>query len=117
MFDLGWMEVLVIGVVALIIVGPKDLPMMFKTVGNFVGKTKRMAREFQTTMNAAADETGLKETTDILKNINESRDPKTFFNKAKTDLLDESKESAKNRVRKKPMVKENKKDLASTKNQ
>ena len=35
MFDLGWMELLVIGVVALIVVGPKDLPIMFKTVGNF----------------------------------------------------------------------------------
>ena len=35
MFDLGWMELLVIGVVALIVVGPKDLPVMFKTVGNF----------------------------------------------------------------------------------
>ena len=117
MFDLGWMELLVIGVVALIVVGPKDLPMMFKTVGTFVGKTKRMAREFQSTMNAAADETGLKETTDILKNINESSDPKAFFKKAKTDFLDESKESVKNQAHKKPMVKEKKKDLASTKDQ
>ena len=99
MFDLGWMELLIIGVVALIVVGPKDLPMMFKTVGNFVGKAKRMAREFQTTMDAAASTSGLKETTDLLKKIENPTDPKTFFKKAKDDLLtntnDKSKEEQK----------------------
>ena len=69
MFDLGWMELLIIGVVALIVVGPKDLPMMFKTVGIFVGKAKKIAREFQTTMNAAASETGLQETAEMFKDI------------------------------------------------
>ena len=75
MFDLGWMELLIIGIVALIVVGPKDLPMMFKTVGNFVGKAKKMARDFQMTMNAAASETGLKETSDILKKIDDVKNP------------------------------------------
>ena len=117
MFDLGWMELLVIGVVALIVVGPKDLPMMFKTVGNFVGKTKRMAREFQSTMNAAADDTGLKETTDILKNINDVRDPKAFLKKANTDFLNENNENFKNQTHKKSVVKEKSKDIASSKNQ
>ena len=87
MFDMGWMELLIIGVVALIVVGPKDLPMMFKTVGNFVGKAKRMAREFQTTMNAAASETGLNETADILKTIDKTRNPKAFFENAKEGLI------------------------------
>ena len=40
MFDLGLTELLVIGVVALIVVGPKDLPVMFRNVGRFVGKAK-----------------------------------------------------------------------------
>ncbi len=90
MFDLGWMELLIIGVVALIVVGPKDLPMMFRTVGNFVGKTKRIAREFQNTMNEAAAESGLRETSEILKKIDDVKDPKTFFKKAKTEILSES---------------------------
>lgn len=61
MFDLGWTELLVIGVVALIVVGPKDLPILFRRVGQFVGKAKGMAREFSTAMNDAADDTGMRE--------------------------------------------------------
>ncbi|MEP2843311.1 MAG: Sec-independent protein translocase protein TatB, partial [Alphaproteobacteria bacterium] len=61
MFDLGWTELLVIGVVALIVVGPKDLPVLFRRVGQFVGKAKGMAREFSQAMNDAADESGMRE--------------------------------------------------------
>jgi len=61
MFDLGWSELLIIGVVALIVVGPKDLPILFRKVGQFVGKAKGMAREFSSAMNDAADDTGVRE--------------------------------------------------------
>lgn len=47
MFDIGWTEMLVISVIAILVVGPKDLPAMLRTVGQFVGKAKRMARDFQ----------------------------------------------------------------------
>lgn len=67
MFDLGWTELLVIGIVALIVVGPKDLPGMFRAVGNFVGKAKRMARDFSQAMNDAADEAGVKDVSDSLR--------------------------------------------------
>ena len=63
MFDLGWAELLIIGIVALIVVGPKDLPVMFRRVGQFVGKAKGMAREFSTAMHDAADESGVREAT------------------------------------------------------
>ena len=100
MFDLGWMELLIIGVVALIVVGPKDLPIMFKTVGNFVGRAKKMAREFQRTMESAASETGLKETSDIFKTIDSAKNPKAFFEKASADLGNESLESSENEQQK-----------------
>ncbi|MEM6758380.1 MAG: Sec-independent protein translocase protein TatB [Pseudomonadota bacterium] len=67
MFDLGLPELLVIGIVALIVIGPKDLPVMFRNVGRFVGKAKGMAREFSTAMNQAAEESGVKDLQKTLK--------------------------------------------------
>ena len=53
MFDLGWTELLLIGIVALIVVGPKELPVLFRKAGQFVGKIRGMAREFSRAMNSA----------------------------------------------------------------
>lgn len=61
MFDLGWTELLVIGIVALIVVGPKDLPILFRRAGQFVGRLRGMAREFTSAMNEAADQAGVSE--------------------------------------------------------
>ncbi|MDE0307124.1 MAG: Sec-independent protein translocase protein TatB [Albidovulum sp.] len=75
MFDIGWSELLIIGIVALIVVGPKDLPGMFRALGRFTGKMRGMAREFQRAMNQAADESGVK---DIAKDIKIAASPKKF---------------------------------------
>lgn len=69
MFDIGWTEMLVVGIVALIVVGPKDLPVLFRRVGQFVGKAKGMAREFSSAMNDAADQSGMRE---MSSNLNKS---------------------------------------------
>jgi twin arginine-targeting protein translocase TatB len=47
MFDIGWGELLLIGVVALIVIGPKELPGTLRTLGQWMGKLRRMASEFQ----------------------------------------------------------------------
>ena len=72
MFDLGLTELLLIGIVALIIVGPKDLPVLFRRVGEFVGRMKGMAREFTSAMNDAADEAGVK---DVAKTMRAATSP------------------------------------------
>ena len=72
MFDLGLTELLLIGIVALIIVGPKDLPVLFRRVGEFVGRMKGMAREFTSAMNDAADDAGVK---DVAKTMRAATNP------------------------------------------
>ena len=67
MFDFGLTELLLIGIVALIVVGPKDLPVLFRRVGEFVGRMKGMAREFTSAMNDAADQAGVKDVTKSIK--------------------------------------------------
>jgi sec-independent protein translocase protein TatB len=47
MFDVGWSELLLIGIVALIVIGPKELPGTLRTLGQWMGKLRRMASEFQ----------------------------------------------------------------------
>jgi sec-independent protein translocase protein TatB len=47
MFDIGWQEIFIIAVVVIIIVGPKDLPRVLRTVGLWTGKARSMVREFQ----------------------------------------------------------------------
>jgi sec-independent protein translocase protein TatB len=56
MFDIGWSELVVIGVVALIAIGPKELPGVLRMVGQWIGKARRMAGEFQSQFQEAMRE-------------------------------------------------------------
>ena len=55
MFDLGWQELFVIGAVALIVVGPKDLPKLFNKAGKILGKIKQISREFYEQINETVE--------------------------------------------------------------
>lgn len=68
MFGLGWTEMLVIGVVALIVIGPKDLPVLMNRMGKFVSSIRKMGSEFQREINKAS---GLDQITDLRKSITE----------------------------------------------
>ena len=69
MLDVGWSELLLIGVVALIVVGPEDLPRMFHTLGRMTAKAKAMAREFSGAMEDAARESGIKDAASSLDEV------------------------------------------------
>jgi sec-independent protein translocase protein TatB len=56
MFDIGWSELLVIAVVALIAIGPKELPGVLRNVGHWMGKIRGMAAEFQSQFREAMRE-------------------------------------------------------------
>ena len=75
MFDLGMSELLVIGIVALIVIGPKDLPGLFRSLGQFTGKMRGMAREFSRAMEAAADESGVR---DVARDIKTATSAKSM---------------------------------------
>jgi sec-independent protein translocase protein TatB len=71
MFDIGWSELVVIAVVALIAIGPKELPGVLRTVGAYMGKIRRMASEFQGQFQEAMREA---EMADIKKSVDEMSD-------------------------------------------
>ena len=82
MLDIGWTEILVITVIALFIVGPKDIPKALKTVGIWVGKLKSLSREFQNTVEDAVRDSELDE---VKKQIESA---KTDFTKGMTETID-----------------------------
>lgn len=61
MFEIGWAELAVVFVVALLVIGPKDLPVAMRTVGVWMGRLRRMAREFQSSVDDVLRESELKE--------------------------------------------------------
>lgn len=67
MFGLNWPELLIISVVALIVIGPEDLPQMFRQLGRFTGKLRQMSREFSRAMEQAAKDTGVSDVARDLK--------------------------------------------------
>ena len=68
MFGIGWTEMLVLGVVALIVIGPKDLPVLMNRLGKAVATIRRMGSEFQREINKT---TGLDQITDLRRSITE----------------------------------------------
>jgi sec-independent protein translocase protein TatB len=98
MFDIGWSEMAVILLVALVVIGPKDLPRVARTVGRWAGKGRAMAREFQTALEDMAREAELDKVkseiekagrtiekagrTDLAKSIEKTVDPSGELSKA-----------------------------------
>ncbi|TDR93571.1 Sec-independent protein translocase protein TatB [Enterovirga rhinocerotis] len=70
MFDMSWGEIMVIGGVALIVIGPKDLPKALRTVGQMTAKVRRMAGEFQSQFSEAMREAELEDVKKEMEGLN-----------------------------------------------
>ena len=99
MFDIGWSEMAIIMLVALIVIGPKDLPRVARNVGKWVGKGRALAREFQRQLEDMAREAELDKVkseiekagrTDLKRSIERQIDPKGDLK----DAFDVSKKEA-----------------------
>jgi sec-independent protein translocase protein TatB len=82
MFDIDAGKILVVGVVALLVIGPKDLPRVLRTVGQTVGKMRRMASEFQNQFMDAIKEADLEDVKKEISAINESAKIDSAFDPA-----------------------------------
>src|ERR1700710_2399195 len=76
MFDIGWSELVVIAVVALVAIGPKELPGVLRMVGQWMGKARKMAGEFQGQFREAMREA---EMADLKKTFDEVREAASGF--------------------------------------
>jgi len=59
MFDIGWAEMALVSTVIIVVVGPKELPVVLRTIGRAVSRARAMAREFRDSIDEMADEADL----------------------------------------------------------
>ncbi len=69
MFDIGWSELLVIAVVAIVVVGPKELPKLMRGFGHYAGKLRRAAAEFQRQFEEAMREAEVDEVKKAIESV------------------------------------------------
>lgn len=94
MFDIGWSEMMFVAIIAILVIGPKDLPKTIATIGKYIRKAKGFARDFQSGIDDLAKEADLddikKSVTgqdfNIKKQIEDAVDPTGEFSKAFEDL-------------------------------
>src|SRR5438094_684229 len=97
MFDISWSELLVIAVVAIVVIGPKDLPRVLRSLGRWTGQVKRMARDFQNQFNEALREAELdtiKKDVEDLGKIDPVGDVRNEMAKTNAEIMTELKKTA-----------------------
>lgn len=102
MFDIGWPELFVIAVITILVVGPKEIPTVLRTVMSMMRKVKDMAREFQSGIDDVVREAELDEmkrelekSADIKEEIEQSIDPDGELSSSIRDMKDTVEESGK----------------------
>ena len=91
MFDIGWTEMMVVAIVAILFVGPKELPGMLRTIGRSIKKIRAMAGDFQEQFNDALKDSeldGVKDTINDVRNLDPTKAIKDKLNPLKSELED-----------------------------
>jgi sec-independent protein translocase protein TatB len=86
-FDIGWTEMLVVAVVMILVVGPKDLPGMLRTIGKSVGNVRRMASDFQRQFSDALKEADIDEVKKEISGATSFSNPLEDINKSAEELM------------------------------
>jgi sec-independent protein translocase protein TatB len=88
MFDIGWGEFLVIGIVALIVIGPRELPGVLRTIGQGISKIRRMASEFQGQFQEAMREAEMAELKKSVDEVSAAARGFTYYDPMNPDGLE-----------------------------
>jgi sec-independent protein translocase protein TatB len=80
MFDIGWSELVIAAVVALIVIGPKELPGVLRAIGHWMGKIRRMASEFQGQFQEAMREAEMADLSKQVDDLGAAANDLTNFN-------------------------------------
>jgi len=88
MFDIGWTELLVLAVLAILIVGPKDLPRMLYSLGQALGKMRRQADDFRRQFNESMREAGMDEVRNDMKKMSDLNPANQIRNEIESTFTD-----------------------------
>lgn len=94
MFDIGWTELLVLAVAAILIVGPKDLPRMLYSLGQTVGKMRRQADEFRRQFNESMREAGMDDVRNDMKKMSDLNPANQIKDEIQSTFSDNPKSAA-----------------------
>ena len=87
MFSFGWSEILLIGIIVVVVIGPKDLPRFIKQIGLLVRNIRKISTDFKSSLNEIAEETEIKELAKSVKEVKKIKDginiKKNFENEIK----------------------------------
>ncbi len=86
MLTFGWGEILLILVVVIVVVGPKDLPKLIKQLSSFTKSIKKLSREFKSSLNEIADHEDFKEVKSSLNEVNKIKEDIDLKGKFKSEI-------------------------------
>ncbi len=86
MLTFGWGEILLVFIVVIVVVGPKDLPKLIKQLSSFTKSLKKLSREFKSSLNEIADHEDFKEVKSSIKEVNKIKDDIDLKGKLKSEI-------------------------------